>query len=65
MILLWETNKQARERAERKLKMTIDRSEVARALAKAIAYKNCGKDAEAAEWARRLVHLLECAEILN
>ena len=65
MILLWETNKQARERAERKLKMTIDRSEVARALAKAIAYKNCGKDTEAAEWARRLVHLLECAEILN
>ena len=44
--------------------MTVDRSETARALAKAIAYKNCGKDAEAAEWARTLVELLECAEIL-
>ena len=43
----------------------IDRSEVARALAKAIAYKSCGKDAEAQEWARQLVKLLECAEILR
>lgn len=42
----------------------IDRAEVARALAKAIAYKQCGKDAEAADWARKLVQLLECAEIL-
>lgn len=42
----------------------IDRAEVARALAKALAYKGCGKDDEAAEWARRLVELLECAEIL-
>jgi hypothetical protein len=31
--------------------MSIDRSEVARALARAIAYKQCGKDREAAEWA--------------
>jgi hypothetical protein len=45
--------------------MSIDRSEVARALAKAIAYKQCGKDREAAEWAARLVRLLECAEILD
>ena len=45
--------------------MTIDRSEAARAMAKAIAYKACGKDAEAAEWAARLVHILECADILK
>jgi hypothetical protein len=43
----------------------IDRSEVSRALAKAIAYKNCGKDREAQEWAIKLVRLLECAEILK
>ncbi len=43
----------------------IDRSEVARALAKAIAYKNCGRDREAEEWARKLIHLLECAQILK
>ena len=45
--------------------MTIDRSEVSRALAKAIAFKNVGKDREASIWARKLVELLECAEILN
>ena len=45
--------------------MSIDRSEVSRALAKAIAYKNCGKDRDAAMWAVELVKLLECAEILN
>lgn len=44
--------------------MSIDRSEVSRALAKAIAYKNCGKDTDAQDWARKLVQLLECAEIL-
>ena len=44
--------------------MSIDRSAVARALAKAIAYKCVGKDREAAEWARELVRLLQCAEIL-
>ena len=43
----------------------IDRAEVARALAKAIAFKNCGKETEAAEWARKLIHLLELAEILR
>jgi hypothetical protein len=43
----------------------IDRSEVNRALAKAIAYKQCGKDREAEAWARRLVELLECAAILR
>jgi hypothetical protein len=43
----------------------IDHSEVNRALAKAIAYKQCGKDCDAAIWAEKLVRLLECAEILN
>jgi hypothetical protein len=43
----------------------IDRSAVATALAKAIAYKNCGKHDEAESWARQLVQLLECANILN
>lgn len=42
----------------------IDRTEVSRALAKAIAYKQCGKDDEANDWAARLVRLLECADIL-
>lgn len=44
--------------------MSIDRSAVARALAKAIAFKCCGKDQEARTWARELVRLLQCAEIL-
>ena len=44
---------------------TIDRSEVNRALSKAIAYKNCGKDKEANEWAIKLIQLLQCAEILK
>ena len=44
---------------------SIDRSEVSRALAKAIAYKNCGKQRDAEEWARKLVELLECADILR
>lgn len=43
----------------------IDRSEVNRALAKALAYKACGKDAEAADWAAQVVCLLECSGILN
>jgi hypothetical protein len=43
----------------------IDRREVNRSLAKAVAYKQCGKDHEAAIWAEKLVRLLECAEILN
>ncbi len=45
--------------------MSIDRSEVSRALAKALAFKACGKQAEAEEWARELVRLLECADILK
>ena len=43
----------------------MDRSEINRALSKAIAYKNCGKDKEAQEWAKKLIYLLECAEILK
>ena len=43
----------------------MDRSEINRALAKAIAYKNCNKEREAQEWARRLIELLELAEILK
>jgi hypothetical protein len=45
--------------------MAINRSEASRAMAKAIAYKACGKDVEAAQWARELVRILECAEILK
>jgi len=45
--------------------MSLDRSAIARALAKAIAYKQCGKEDEAQQWARELVRLLECAEILK
>jgi len=43
----------------------IDRTEVNRALAKAIAFKQCGKQHDAEMWARRLVELLECHEILD
>lgn len=43
----------------------INRSDVSRALAKAIAYKNCNKQKEAEDWARELVRLLECANILR
>lgn len=43
----------------------LKRSEISRALAKAIAYKQCGKDREADRWAARLIHLLNSANILN
>ena len=43
----------------------MDRSEVSRALAKAIAYKNCNKDKDAEKWARELIRLLECENILK
>ncbi len=42
----------------------IDRSKINQALAKAIAYKNCGKDADAAIWAVTLIKLLDLNEIL-
>ena len=47
------------------MKIEIDRSEVARSLAKAIAYKQCGKDQEAAAWARKLIRQLQLSEILK
>ena len=43
----------------------LDRSEISRALAKAIAYHQCGKPEQAARWAAHLVDLLACAEILT
>lgn len=43
----------------------IDRSEVNRALAKAIAHKACGEEGKARDWAVRLVELLEIADILT
>lgn len=43
----------------------IDRSEASRALAKAIAYKQCGKHASAELWAARLLGILECADIIS
>ncbi len=43
----------------------MDRSEISRALAKAIAYKECGKDLQAEQWAIKLVEFLECADILR
>lgn len=45
--------------------MTINRSDASRAMAKAIAYKACGNDAAATDWARQLIRILECAEILR
>ena len=43
----------------------INRTKVNRALAKAIAYKQCGKDDLANQWAAELVCLLECGGILR
>lgn len=44
---------------------TIDLQEVNRALAKAIAYKKCGKHAEAKEWATRTIELMREAGLLE
>lgn len=41
------------------------RSDINRALAKAIAYSDCGKVMEADIWAARLVELLGAARILD
>lgn len=41
------------------------RSEISQALAKAIAYRDCGKPEEAAAWAARLVRMLEAQQILR
>jgi hypothetical protein len=43
----------------------IDRAEINRALAKAIAYKQCGQERKAEAWAVRLVQLLHVNAILN
>lgn len=43
----------------------VDRSEVSRSLAKAIAFQNVGKTAEAEAWARKLVQQLKLAQILK
>jgi hypothetical protein len=43
----------------------IDRTEISRAMAKAIAYAQCGKQQEAEQWAREVVRLLQCAAILR
>lgn len=42
----------------------MDRSAINRALAKALAYKQCGNREKANEWATELVFLLECQDIL-
>ena len=41
------------------------RSELAQALAKAVAYRDCGKPTEAAAWAAKLVKMLEAQAILR
>jgi hypothetical protein len=41
------------------------RSEISQALAKAIAYRDCGKVNEAEAWAARLVRMLETQNILR
>jgi hypothetical protein len=43
----------------------LDRSNISRALAKAIAYKECGKDAEARQWAIQLMRELRQRDILR
>ncbi|WP_158010665.1 hypothetical protein [Tardibacter chloracetimidivorans] len=45
--------------------MQLDRKAIATALAKAQAFKQCGKDQEASQWAKELVRLLECHDILK
>lgn len=40
------------------------RSELAQALAKAVAYRDCGKPDDAAQWAAKLVRMLESERIL-
>ncbi len=42
-----------------------ERSEINRALAKALAYRDCGQRTEVAFWAAKLVELLEVGGILD
>ena len=44
---------------------TATRSELSQALAKAIAYRDCGKPSEAEAWAAKLVKMLEAEAILR
>ena len=44
---------------------TTDRQLINQVLAKAIAYKNCGKEQDAAQWAIKLIELLELKQILK
>lgn len=43
----------------------LDRGNISRALAKAIAYKECGKDDEARRWAIQLMRELQQRDILK
>jgi hypothetical protein len=43
----------------------VNRSELSRSLAKAIAYAQCGRQDDAEAWARTLVEQLGCAGILR
>lgn len=43
----------------------IDRTEISRAIAKAIAYKQCGQQRKAEQWAARVVYLLDTMDILD
>lgn len=52
-------------RQRQKGKVTVDRKAIATALAKAQAYRQCGKQAECERWAAELVRLLGCAGILR
>lgn len=45
--------------------MDINRSELNKALSKAIAYKQCNLNGEAEKWGRELIKLLELEEILK
>jgi hypothetical protein len=43
----------------------MNRTEINRALAKAMAYKQCGKENDAREWAIELLKQLEVADIID
>lgn len=45
--------------------MELDRSAINRALAKAIAYKQCGKQQLANAWAAKLLYLLDTMDVAD
>jgi hypothetical protein len=53
------------EAKERAMTTKADRSDLSRALAKAIAYRDCGNPGKAASWAAELVRMLEAQSILT